>query len=803
MAPNLQALISSTTNPNLSGLTNEDAVAVLKGRATVLNVGTLDPKWQKLISTIQPGIVPGLIVQGKFDAEPVIVCQSTWTSKTPNRDAFTWSEYEWLMVEVNTLWRRAKAEVIGSGIRKKIPFVCRHCNQDMVDKSYLGWHRQTDQCNGYDMAKQGMLKIFPSMGQDGNKAARAVFTKYGMNIPTQMFHVSSKKSLSPKHGKKFTRQSTKGAKNAKGAKGTRVECDDYHITNATDFSSDDDLPLAFLTSKTKNQNVHMKSSIADKLKKRPATHAGIGEQGGKKTWQGQNKMQDKGTSKPGHSSHTTRAGQETQTSGVSAPLKAPGRPWTRSTQTKEMSPSITPSMDTTTIGLRPTSFGLKEYTVEARKEVEVTALEQSLERIPNVDPTLRPTKLGTSPGLYTLVEQSGHIISLNLMTDLVAPVMEIKMLYEAGRLARKVFEAWGIFQWRHEATEEFNACVIKAVDKCTDAFKQKSTALMDAEIEAFVQHHNDVHSYSKRLEEFSNAVKDTERKRAEYVEEQMGKFDRGVQMVLEEMLVAAQKQVQSGKRKVVENAVAPIGKKHAGPKYDLDPDMLECPLCLETFSPPVYQCENGHTACSGCCQMITKGCPSCSKPIGRIRNIAIEKVIESLQVECKHACHGCNTMLKYTERAKHEEKLCEYRPTPCPVTRYPRHCAYAGPKASIPAHLKDEHKMRIVESSGSMMSASFKRNSSHGGVLFKAKEIWLMVCWLEHFQGDAFRCDPVGASQGVGYKLTVKPVNESSRVYSMENVAHDKTGEASCSDTNLVLVPGGFEEHEITVSLIR
>ena len=63
-----------------------------------------------------------LAVQGKFGMEPVLVCQSTFASHPSNRDAFTWSEYEWLMVEVNTLWRRARSDVSDADKRVKIPF---------------------------------------------------------------------------------------------------------------------------------------------------------------------------------------------------------------------------------------------------------------------------------------------------------------------------------------------------------------------------------------------------------------------------------------------------------------------------------------------------------------------------------------------------------------------------------------------------------------------------------------------------------------------------------------------------------
>ena len=61
-----------------------------------------------------------------------------------------------------------------------------------MDKAHLGWHRQTNVCPAYDAARYGPLKIFPSMGHGGNKAARAVFAKYMMKVPNQMLYLPVK-----------------------------------------------------------------------------------------------------------------------------------------------------------------------------------------------------------------------------------------------------------------------------------------------------------------------------------------------------------------------------------------------------------------------------------------------------------------------------------------------------------------------------------------------------------------------------------------------------------------------------------
>ncbi|KAG0619562.1 hypothetical protein M758_4G148100 [Ceratodon purpureus] len=259
-------------------------------------------------------------------------------------------------------------------------------------------------------------------------------------------------------------------------------------------------------------------------------------------------------------------------------------------------------------------------------------------------------------------------------------------------------------------------------------------------------------------------------------------------------------------------------------KYGVDLDTLECPICSEMFSPPVFQCENGHTACAACCKKIVKGCPSCSQPIGRIRCIAIEKVIESLQRECKHARHGCKTMLKNNERDEHEI-LCEYLPMECPLqVKYGwavDPCeAYEGFKYTFPMHLEEKHFVRIVECPESARSAScivdtdldcYGRASNFSSfVMLKAKEAWLLLFWRisrHPNKGIKFYCYSFEALKQVEYKLTVKPLSvdeESKKVYSIQDVAFgvfspDVVGE----EFSYLLVPGNHETtFEITLSLV-
>ena len=115
--------------------------------------------------------------------EKVILCTTVWTAKPRTREAYTISEFEWMVVKVNALWRRKHKTFNMKS--KRIHFFCRICNKNMVDKSELAWHRQQDLCLMYDSKKDGPLKMFPINGTKGNSEIATVFKKYNMKLPWQ------------------------------------------------------------------------------------------------------------------------------------------------------------------------------------------------------------------------------------------------------------------------------------------------------------------------------------------------------------------------------------------------------------------------------------------------------------------------------------------------------------------------------------------------------------------------------------------------------------------------------------------
>ncbi|KAK9683151.1 hypothetical protein RND81_10G119600 [Saponaria officinalis] len=122
-----------------------------------------------------------------------------------------------------------------------------------------------------------------------------------------------------------------------------------------------------------------------------------------------------------------------------------------------------------------------------------------------------------------------------------------------------------------------------------------------------------------------------------------------------------------------------------------DPDVLDCSICFEPLTIPVFQCDNGHIACSSCCNNLGNKCPSCCRKIGNNRCRAIEKVIESVKVPCCYVQNGCKETVSYCKKHEHEEK-CRFAPCLCPFTN----CLFWGTPRELSHHMCQKHADLVV-----------------------------------------------------------------------------------------------------------
>ncbi|KAL0701294.1 hypothetical protein Bca4012_057416 [Brassica carinata] len=118
----------------------------------------------------------------------------------------------------------------------------------------------------------------------------------------------------------------------------------------------------------------------------------------------------------------------------------------------------------------------------------------------------------------------------------------------------------------------------------------------------------------------------------------------------------------------------------------LELDLLDCPVCCHALTTPIFQCDNGHIACSSCCVNLRKKCPSCTLPIGVYRCRIMERVVEAVMVPCPNAKHGCTDKFSYGKELVHE-KECSFALCYCPAPS----CNYAVPCNDLYLHYYDKH----------------------------------------------------------------------------------------------------------------
>ncbi|KAJ4917603.1 E3 ubiquitin-protein ligase SINA-like 7 [Raphanus sativus] len=123
----------------------------------------------------------------------------------------------------------------------------------------------------------------------------------------------------------------------------------------------------------------------------------------------------------------------------------------------------------------------------------------------------------------------------------------------------------------------------------------------------------------------------------------------------------------------------------------MDSDLLDCPICYEPLTVPIFQCDNGHLACSSCCPKLSNHCPSCASPIGDKRCRAMENVLESTFVPCQNAELGCTKNVSYGKESTHKRE-CNFSPCSCPV----QDCNFIGTYKDLYVHYRITHSKNYL-----------------------------------------------------------------------------------------------------------
>ncbi|XP_018461460.1 putative E3 ubiquitin-protein ligase SINA-like 9 [Raphanus sativus] len=104
----------------------------------------------------------------------------------------------------------------------------------------------------------------------------------------------------------------------------------------------------------------------------------------------------------------------------------------------------------------------------------------------------------------------------------------------------------------------------------------------------------------------------------------------------------------------------------------LDLDFTDCPICFNLLTIPIFQCDNGHIACSTCCEKLSQKCATCSLPT-LSRNRAMERVLELLRVRCPNA--GCSMVVSCSGTSAHVDH-CPFTQRTCPFSSCDFTCSF-------------------------------------------------------------------------------------------------------------------------------
>jgi E3 ubiquitin-protein ligase SIAH1 len=118
---------------------------------------------------------------------------------------------------------------------------------------------------------------------------------------------------------------------------------------------------------------------------------------------------------------------------------------------------------------------------------------------------------------------------------------------------------------------------------------------------------------------------------------------------------------------------------------------LDCPICLTTIPPPIFQCPEGHLICRECKDrlVVPKQCPLCKVSLSHIRNLVMEKLVAKLEVPCPNA--GCKEKIVHAKLREHL-CVCEEQSVQCFDALWASsQCRWEGPVRQFAEHCEAKH----------------------------------------------------------------------------------------------------------------
>jgi hypothetical protein len=123
---------------------------------------------------------------------------------------------------------------------------------------------------------------------------------------------------------------------------------------------------------------------------------------------------------------------------------------------------------------------------------------------------------------------------------------------------------------------------------------------------------------------------------------------------------------------------------------------MVCPVCDETFAPPVVICVSGHSLCSKCSPWM-KLCTVCFKPLTDTHNKNVHDILVTTSYQCPSRPQGCTAKLPLNTIVDHYNH-CEFGLIRCPVSRLgEKYCLWQGTKKDFLLHVTTHWFSIILE----------------------------------------------------------------------------------------------------------
>ncbi|CAK1547074.1 unnamed protein product [Leptosia nina] len=117
----------------------------------------------------------------------------------------------------------------------------------------------------------------------------------------------------------------------------------------------------------------------------------------------------------------------------------------------------------------------------------------------------------------------------------------------------------------------------------------------------------------------------------------------------------------------------------------------ECPVCVQTMTVPIFQCQSGHSLCNRCTSKLRPPiCPLCRQTMTQMRNWQLEELVSKSLVPCHNKQLGCIFNVKL-EGLEDHLKECIFRELNCPLGKVFGTCSWSGKLKELLAHFKERH----------------------------------------------------------------------------------------------------------------